>query len=1391
MQRKKFLSFLVFTLLCLTFVLLLTLHSGAETVTVTDTNELKTALTTAVSGDTIRLGGDISLTEEIAINRSLTIEGNGNTLHTSGSRAFVVTADLTLQNIVINGNGSCRLLNVPAGSSPTLTISGNTTLSAGAELPIYSEGSPEVVLNGNTAGNGVSFSGNHGMYFVGGTPQITVSGKVAMDVVKCGIYAVNTTGAVITIDGTAVTVTGGETGIYIENAVTPTAAATVSLAGTLTMNMGKYGVESKNYASIQLTTSGTVTINANYCLVSSSYNAFHMDVAGNTVLNPNKNPIHFNEFAGPTHNIRVAGDAKLSGQQIITTGACVALTIAERAEVTLTEIELNSSASSLTVTDNAKVTCSKNIRFVPGASKTQSFVASGNAIITTKGELPYFGIHFTGAGNGTVQISGNATVTTAVHTTVAQNTGTYSFEMTGGTLHSAQHSCVWTGDTTVATVTLQGGTLLSDNNYTMELKGKAGSTFSICGGTIISQKGLAAIEPNDTVTVNIYGGSIIAKKGETAITAKSSVTVNIYGGSVIAETAHAAVEARNSSTVNIYGGYFEGNQKCCARSRESATLNVYGGYFYYAGVETSDGSTVRAGVAADTQSPTVNLYGGTFISTSTHGAIFNAIAPNGTFNIAESAVFSCQGGNAILIRSSGASVFYEGAAHRYSSAAAPAMTYGAQVRLVEGSTGLRFATEYPKAAVDYFTAMADAGTLTFGTLIIPTDYLDQLPRFTLDALIDADLTYLNLKAENGLIQNSDGSITVRAAITNIKPENLNRDFTAIGYACYKKEGTLIYFYANHRKLDHSRSICRVAQLALEDVSATKEGKYQYAVGDGTYSRYSKTQRDYMTASFYNPATAEKKTIDLYLIAGQSNAAGYSYFNESFLQSNATYATGYENVLYSGSAVGMVTNVPLSPNRIDVTPVRPGFGQLDTYIGPELGIADLLSQYYTDPNHKAGIIKYAVGSSRLRDDIAGVSALGGNWYPPSLIAQNGALSERLTGNLYRMFIDQVENSIQDFRALGYEIHIKGVYWMQGESDRDYVSIYPDLLRALIADMRNDLGELSGENLSSMPFVVGQISSSFFRDRNNSNTSFVAMQQQLPTLLADVGNVHVIHSSPLSTGTNSGDAGHWTAEDMLLIGQMAGATFAKAVLGESPTDPCKNGAPVAEIFNAAGQSLGSYSHFAYAINIAPAGATVKLLCNLTLHSALNISNENAITVDGNGYTLTSRSSDHAVRIVSGDVTAENLRVVHTVDSGSVYGFFLYDSAKLTFNSGYVEASEYCFCLNQEGIQLIINGGTFKTRKGANETVCALVVGKAATVTVNGGSFDVAANASCISIRAGYGGTVTVNGGSFKTASGKYCIHNPDTTATLSIPNKNALTFEGATVSDIANSGLGYAG
>jgi hypothetical protein len=170
-MKRKILFFSLFILLACGFAFMLCFGAGAEAATVSNTASLKAALESAEKGDTITLGDSFTLSETLTVNTAVTINGNGHTLtaavpttdNKTFSKAFVINADLTLHNVTVAGNGSCRLLNVPAGASPTLTVSGNTALTAGAELPIYSVGNPKIVINGDTATNGVRLSGNHGM----------------------------------------------------------------------------------------------------------------------------------------------------------------------------------------------------------------------------------------------------------------------------------------------------------------------------------------------------------------------------------------------------------------------------------------------------------------------------------------------------------------------------------------------------------------------------------------------------------------------------------------------------------------------------------------------------------------------------------------------------------------------------------------------------------------------------------------------------------------------------------------------------------------------------------------------------------------------------------------------------------------------------------------------------------------------------------------------------------------------------------------------------------------------------------------------------------------------------------------------------------------------------
>ena len=144
------------------------------------------------------------------------------------------------------------------------------------------------------------------------------------------------------------------------------------------------------------------------------------------------------------------------------------------------------------------------------------------------------------------------------------------------------------------------------------------------------------------------------------------------------------------------------------------------------------------------------------------------------------------------------------------------------------------------------------------------------------------------------------------------------------------------------------------------------------------------------------AEAPVKQADLYILAGQSNAAGYSNikqkvygstsvtYEQQIGQDDSRNGTGYSNVLYFGTADIAASAAMPTPA---LQPTKIGLGRAAGYMGPELGMAKELSKSYTDEN-PAVIVKYAFGGTYL-GDYAGTTnetKNAGNWASPSLTAK---------------------------------------------------------------------------------------------------------------------------------------------------------------------------------------------------------------------------------------------------------------------------------------------------------------------------------------------------------------------------------------------------------------------
>ena len=126
----------------------------------------------------------------------------------------------------------------------------------------------------------------------------------------------------------------------------------------------------------------------------------------------------------------------------------------------------------------------------------------------------------------------------------------------------------------------------------------------------------------------------------------------------------------------------------------------------------------------------------------------------------------------------------------------------------------------------------------------------------------------------------------------------------------------------------------------------------------------------------------EKEIDIYFIAGQSNAAGSTVIKnaDEIYADYPELKTGTNPyILYAGNSAG---NSPNNTVTYDWGSVKLGLGASSTKMGPEVGMAKELSKYYNAETGKvAGIIKYAHGGTGLANTEANGNR-DGNWSPPS-------------------------------------------------------------------------------------------------------------------------------------------------------------------------------------------------------------------------------------------------------------------------------------------------------------------------------------------------------------------------------------------------------------------------
>ncbi|MBP3308667.1 MAG: hypothetical protein J6L90_04415 [Clostridia bacterium] len=286
-----------------------------------------------------------------------------------------------------------------------------------------------------------------------------------------------------------------------------------------------------------------------------------------------------------------------------------------------------------------------------------------------------------------------------------------------------------------------------------------------------------------------------------------------------------------------------------------------------------------------------------------------------------------------------------------------------------------------------------------------------------------------------------------------------------------------------------------------------------------------------------PTASNGQTVDVWLIAGQSNAVGYgkvaNYPTDSkYASDKALLTNGSDNVYFYGK-----DEVQANFSSYFVKGAF-GLGQESIESGAEIGITTALN----GNGRMNAIIKLAYGSSYIFPNTnATISQNRGTWTPPSYIEKHGInTTGNKTGDLYYNFLQTVSEGLDMLKAKGYTPVIRGMWWMQGCAETftaETSGAYQELLTTLIKDLRRDLTELSGTACYEMPFVYGRLYRKAGDDPDNAGQTYrdrtpylTAVQAAQDAVSKDTSlkNVFMV-TSALVDDSNHYDVG--TAVDLL--------------------------------------------------------------------------------------------------------------------------------------------------------------------------------------------------------------------------------------------------------------------
>ncbi|NJK90959.1 MAG: sialate O-acetylesterase [Blastochloris sp.] len=199
--------------------------------------------------------------------------------------------------------------------------------------------------------------------------------------------------------------------------------------------------------------------------------------------------------------------------------------------------------------------------------------------------------------------------------------------------------------------------------------------------------------------------------------------------------------------------------------------------------------------------------------------------------------------------------------------------------------------------------------------------------------------------------------------------------------------------------------------------------------------------------------------NLIILSGQSNASGRALWEEDLLRDQAVIEA---EICFDCDSISSFQGIVSSGG--DFRYLQP---EATKVFGPEVGLIRALMLRRVS---NLAVIKFSRGATNLHTD----------WNPESGSGHQ----------LYRALLDHIRTACVSLEKRGHSFSLRGLAWMQGESDSSRAADYQQHLEKFLSRLRRDLGQ------QTLPVVIGRVAPTYHPGREEVRMAQLAIVETDP-------------------------------------------------------------------------------------------------------------------------------------------------------------------------------------------------------------------------------------------------------------------------------------------------------